>query len=72
MSAAVARVGRTGGAPLYRSRRARLFEQLRPGGRLSGLGMASGSFSQVTDEEAAAGGVTILNAALPSPELLRV
>ncbi len=47
------------------------FEQLRPGGRLSRYGMASGTFSNVPDHDLSARGVSIISGAPPSPERLR-
>lgn len=47
------------------------FERLRSGGRLLRLGMASGSFTEVTGAEAAARGVTLVDNAPAKPELLR-
>jgi NADPH2:quinone reductase len=47
------------------------FEQLRPGGRLARLGMASGAFSDIPDNDATARGVTIVSDPPPSPEVLR-
>ena len=47
------------------------FERLRPGGRLLRLGMASGTFTRATDDEAASRGVTVLASAPVPPEELR-
>jgi NADPH:quinone reductase len=47
------------------------FELVRPGGRYSSFGMASGTFAQVTDEDAEARGVTIARGARLGPAELR-
>jgi NADPH:quinone reductase len=44
------------------------FEALRPGGRMSSYGLASGSFTSVEPAEAAARGVTLVRGARPTPE----
>jgi len=44
------------------------FELLRPGGRLLVFGLASGAFTQVTDEEAAARGVTVARGMRLTPD----
>jgi NADPH2:quinone reductase len=44
------------------------FEALRPGGRMSSFGLASGSFTRADPEEAAARGVALVRGAPPSPE----
>jgi NADPH2:quinone reductase len=55
------------GGPIGRA----AFEQLRPGGRLSRFGMASGAFSKVSDDDLTLRGVGIVSGAPPSPEQLR-
>jgi NADPH:quinone reductase len=47
------------------------FELLRPGGRLCSFGMASGSFTTVSDQELSDRGVTRVGGARPSPGELR-
>jgi NADPH2:quinone reductase len=44
------------------------FEALRRGGRMSSYGLASGSFTRVDPEEAAARGVTLVRGGRPTPE----
>jgi NADPH2:quinone reductase len=44
------------------------FEALRPGGRMSSFGLASGSFTRIEPEEAAARGITLVRGARPTPE----
>ncbi len=44
------------------------FERLRPGGRVLRFGMASGSFTEITSEEAEARRVTLLESGRPTPE----
>ncbi|WP_344944394.1 zinc-binding dehydrogenase [Actinomadura miaoliensis] len=46
------------------------FRLLRPGGRMVSYGLASGEWSDVTEEEAAGRGVTLVRPA-PTPELMR-
>ena len=55
------------GGPLGRA----AFDQLRPGGRMVRLGMASGAFTAVSAEDAAARGVTLVNAPPPGREEVR-
>ena len=43
------------------------FELLRPGGRLCSFGMASGSFTAVSEQELSDRGVTRVRGARPSP-----
>ncbi len=45
--------------------------QLRPGGRLARFGMASGTFTSVTDDDRTAGGVSVLSGSPSTPEQLR-
>jgi NADPH:quinone reductase len=47
------------------------FELIRSGGRFCPFGLASGTFAQVTDEDAEARGVTIARGARPGPAELR-
>jgi len=47
------------------------FEQLDRGGRLLNYGLSSGAWSDVTDDEAAARGVTLIRGATGTPEELR-
>ncbi|MEV4535999.1 zinc-binding dehydrogenase [Asanoa sp. NPDC049518] len=47
------------------------FEQLTPGGRMLSYGLSSGTWSDVTDDEAAARGVTLIRGATGTPEELR-
>jgi NADPH2:quinone reductase len=44
------------------------FEALRPGGRMSSFGLASGAFTRADPEEAAARGVTLVRGAPPTAE----
>jgi NADPH:quinone reductase len=46
------------------------FELLRPGGRFCAFGMASGTFAQVSEEEAATRQVTLISGGRPKPEEL--
>jgi NADPH2:quinone reductase len=46
------------------------FELLRPGGRFCAFGMASGSFAQVTDDEAEARSITVIRGGRPTPQEL--
>jgi NADPH:quinone reductase len=46
-------------------------EQLRPGGRLHRIGMASGAFADITEDEAAARGLTLVSSPRPGSEQLR-
>lgn len=55
------------GGPIGRA----AFEQLRPGGRMLRLGMASGAFTEVSPEEAAANGVTLVSNPPASRDQLR-
>lgn len=47
------------------------FELVRPGGRFCAFGLASGSFTQIPDSEAAARGVTLVPGTRPTPEEMR-
>ncbi len=47
------------------------FEQLRPGGRMLRLGMASGAFTAINDQDAAAQQVTLVQTTPPNPSTLR-
>jgi NADPH2:quinone reductase len=47
------------------------FGQLEPGGRMLSYGLSSGAWSDVTDDDAAAGGVTLIRGATGTPEELR-
>lgn len=47
------------------------FELVRPGGRFSAFGLASGSFTSISDDEAAARGVTLVRGTGVSPEQMR-
>jgi NADPH2:quinone reductase len=44
------------------------FERIRPGGRILRHGMASGSFTAISDDEAAARDITLLDTGRPTPE----
>ena len=46
------------------------FELVRPGGRFSAFGLASGAFAQVSDEQAEQRGVTVLRGARLSPDAI--
>src|SRR5438067_12507939 len=46
------------------------FELIRPGGRFSAFGLASGTFAQVSDEQAEQRGVTVLRGARLSPDAI--
>ncbi|SNT01423.1 NADPH2:quinone reductase [Asanoa hainanensis] len=47
------------------------FEQLAPGGRMLSYGLSSGAWSDVTDDEATARGVTLIRGATGTPDELR-
>jgi NADPH2:quinone reductase len=47
------------------------FELLRLGGRMLSFGLASGTWAEVSAEQAAERGITLLQAARPSPDVLR-
>jgi NADPH2:quinone reductase len=46
----------------------RAFERLAPGGRMLSFGMASGAWADVSEQEAAARGVTLVRAGRPARE----
>jgi NADPH2:quinone reductase len=47
------------------------FDLLRPGGRFSAFGMASGAFAQISEADAQARGVTLVSTGRPAPPELR-
>lgn len=47
------------------------FELVRPGGRFCAFGLASGTFTQIPDSEAAGRNVAVVRAARPTPEGMR-
>jgi NADPH:quinone reductase len=47
------------------------FERIRPGGRMLRLGMASGAFTAISDQEAAARHVTLVQTPPPDPSTLK-